>query len=211
MFGSGSAPRTIAPGRPQGVQQTMLAFGVLRGIAVMPGVGFGYPCSTYVPCLFAFRASADEETEMPRAQTSNPSRTDVLLLLAMTMAFSLDFYPRRETQAPMAGEASGTLLAVSGSWSLEQCRSAWKSKRTGSVSRGFPSGSKTPLYTISTREGSRGRETGRYGFGRRAVAIHKEFQCLVMHLNQFACRTTNKMGTGRRTICALSAPDIARM
>src|SRR5258706_11155890 len=49
MFGSGSAPRTIAPGRPQGVQQTMLAFGVLRGIAVMPGVGFGYPCSTYVP------------------------------------------------------------------------------------------------------------------------------------------------------------------
>ena len=87
MFGSGSAPRTIAPGRPQGVQQTMLAFGVLRGIAVMPGVGFGYPCSTYVPCLFAFRASADEETEMPRAQTSNPRMTDGLLLLAMIMEF----------------------------------------------------------------------------------------------------------------------------
>ena len=65
----------------------MLAFGVLRGIAVMPGVGFGYPCSTYVPCLFAFRASADEETEMPGAQTINPSRTDVLLLLAITMEF----------------------------------------------------------------------------------------------------------------------------
>jgi hypothetical protein len=65
----------------------MLAFGVLRGIAVMPGVGFGYPCSTYVPCLFAFRASADEETEMPRAQTSNPRMTDGLLLLAMTMEF----------------------------------------------------------------------------------------------------------------------------
>jgi hypothetical protein len=42
-------------------------------MAVMLGVGFGYPCPTYVPCLFAFRASADEETEMPRAQTSNPS------------------------------------------------------------------------------------------------------------------------------------------
>jgi hypothetical protein len=100
----------------------------------------------------------------------------------------------------MAGEASGTLLAVSGFWSLEQCHSAWKSKRTGSVSRGFPSGSKTPRYTISTREASRGGKAGRCAFGRRAVAIHKEFQCLVMHLNQFACRTTNKTGTGRRAM-----------
>src|SRR5262245_34392326 len=87
MNGSGSAPITIAPGWPQGVQQTILAFGVLRGMTVMLGVGFGYPCSTYVPCLFAFRASADEETEMPRAQRSNPSMTDVLFLLAMTMEF----------------------------------------------------------------------------------------------------------------------------
>src|SRR5262249_29660283 len=87
IFGSGSAPRTMAPGWPQEVQQTILAFGVLRGMTVMLGVGFGYPCSTYVPCLFAFRASADEETEMPRAQTSNPTMTDVLLLLAMTMEF----------------------------------------------------------------------------------------------------------------------------
>jgi hypothetical protein len=61
----------------------MLAFGVLRGMAVMLGVGFWYPCSTYVPCLFAFRASEDEETELPRAQTM----TDVLLMLAMTMEF----------------------------------------------------------------------------------------------------------------------------
>jgi hypothetical protein len=83
----GSAPITMAPGCPHGVQQTILAFGVLRGMAVMLGVGFGYPCPTYVPCLFAFRASAVEETEMPRAQTSNPSMTDVLLLLAMTMEF----------------------------------------------------------------------------------------------------------------------------
>jgi hypothetical protein len=87
MNGSGSAPMTIAPGWPHGVQQTILALGVLRGMAVMPGVGFGYPCSTYVPCLCAFRASADEETEKPRAQTSNPSMTDVLSLLAMTMEF----------------------------------------------------------------------------------------------------------------------------
>src|SRR5215475_1521000 len=85
--GSGSAPITMAPGCPQGVKHTILAFGVLRGITVMLGVGFGYPPFTYVSCLFAFRASADEETEMPRAQTNNPSMTDVLFLLAMTMEF----------------------------------------------------------------------------------------------------------------------------
>src|SRR5262249_1757354 len=77
----------MAPGRPQGVQQTILAFGVLRGMTVMLAVGFGYPSSTYAPCLFIFRAMADEESEMPRAQISNPSMTDVLLLLAMTMEF----------------------------------------------------------------------------------------------------------------------------
>src|SRR6476659_4902670 len=87
MNGSGSAPITMDPGCPHGVQQTILAFGVLRGMTVMLGVGFGYPCPTYVPCLFAFRASADEETEMPREQTSNPSMTDVLLLLAITIEF----------------------------------------------------------------------------------------------------------------------------
>src|ERR1700745_2172107 len=89
MNGSGSAPITMAPGCPHAVQQTILAFGVLRGMTVMPGVGFAYPCPAYVRCyLFAFRASAeDEEAEMPRAQTSNPSTTDVLLLLAMTMEF----------------------------------------------------------------------------------------------------------------------------
>src|SRR6516225_8451080 len=64
-----------------------IVMGALRGMTVMPGVGFGYPCSTYVPCLFAFRASAEEETEMPRAQTSSPSMIDILLLLAMTMEF----------------------------------------------------------------------------------------------------------------------------
>src|SRR5262245_13510541 len=56
-------------------------------MTVMLGVGFGYPCWTFAPCLFTFRASADEETEMPRPQISNPSMTDVLLLLAMTMEF----------------------------------------------------------------------------------------------------------------------------
>jgi hypothetical protein len=67
----------------------------------------------------------------------------------------------------LSGEASGTLLAVSGSWWLEQCHSAWKSKRTGSVSRGFPSGSKTPLYHIDTGGITRAA-SWRYGFGRRA-------------------------------------------
>jgi hypothetical protein len=55
----------------------------------MLGVGFGYAPFTYVGCLFTFRASADEETRMPRAHTNNPSIRDVVLLLAMTMEFSL--------------------------------------------------------------------------------------------------------------------------
>src|SRR5262245_50330114 len=78
MNGSGSAPITMAPGCPHGVQQTILAFGVLRGMAVMLGVGFGYPCPTYAPCLFAFRASADEETEMPRAQSALNKHSSVI-------------------------------------------------------------------------------------------------------------------------------------
>jgi hypothetical protein len=64
-----------------------------------------------VPCLFAFRASTDEETEMPRAQTSNPSMIDVLLLLAMTMEF-LHRIPIRAAKLGhlLPGEASRTLL-----------------------------------------------------------------------------------------------------
>src|SRR4030095_15699165 len=53
----------------------------------MLGVGFGYPCAIYVLCRFAFRASADEEIEMPRTQTNNPSRTDVFLMVARGMEF----------------------------------------------------------------------------------------------------------------------------
>jgi hypothetical protein len=86
-------------------------------MAVMLGVGFGYPCPTYVPCLFAFRASADEETEMPRVQTSNPSMTDVLLLLAMTMEFLHRFSsPRRETRASVASEASLLTVGLTRNW-----------------------------------------------------------------------------------------------
>src|SRR5262249_537085 len=114
MNGSGSAPITMAPGCPHGVQQTILAFGVLRGMVVMLGVGFGYPCPTYVPCLFAFRASADEETEMPRAQTSNPRMTDVLLLLAMTMEF-LHRFPVRAAKLGRLLPAKPPNLARSGS------------------------------------------------------------------------------------------------
>ena len=99
----------------------------------------------------------------------------------------------------MAGEASGTLLAVSGSWSLEQCHSGWNSKRMGSVSRGFPSRSKTPLYHIDTGRITRAASWP-YGFGRRAVAIHKEFQCLARYLNLLPAGPTNKAGTGRRTM-----------
>src|SRR6516165_797377 len=117
MNGSGSAPITMAPGWPHGVQQTILAFGVLRGMTVMLGVGFGYPCWTYAPCLFTFRASADEETEMPRAQISNPSMTDVLLLLAMTMEFLHRLLSAPETYgACCLAKPAESLLAVSLTW-----------------------------------------------------------------------------------------------
>jgi hypothetical protein len=60
-------------------------------------------------------------------------------------------------------------------------------------------GPKSPLYHIDT-----GRITPaggrRYRFGRRAAAIHKEFQCLVMHLNQMPPGPTNRVGTGRRAM-----------
>ena len=172
-FGSGSAPITIAPGRPQGVQQTIFALGVLRGMTVMPGVGFGYPCSTYVPCLFAFRASAEEETEMPRAQTSSPSMIDVLLL-AMTMEFLHRFLSE-----------PGDSGAYGGSWAnaraVPQSREI---KRKRSVSRGFPwgcfpSGSKAPLYHAGLQAGPTGWPGVR--------SIHKQLQCVVKicaaHLN----------------------------
>jgi hypothetical protein len=69
----------------------------------------------------------------------------------------------------------------------------------GTVSRGFPSGSKRPLYHIDTGRITRAA-SWRHGFGRRAVAIHKEFQCLVMHLNQLPAGPTNRVGTGRRAM-----------
>ena len=45
-----------------------------------------------------------------------------------------------------------------------------------------------------------GAASWRYGLAGLLVAIHKYFQWLVRHLNQFACRPTNKVGTGRRTM-----------
>jgi hypothetical protein len=76
----------------------------------MLGVGFGYAPFTYAGCLFAFRASADEETKMPRTHTNNPSMTDVILLLAMTMEFSIiDSLRAGETMAPVAREAGRNL------------------------------------------------------------------------------------------------------
>src|SRR6516164_530131 len=144
MNGSGSAPITMAPGWPHGVQQTILALGVLRGMTVMPGVGFGYPCSTYVPCLFAFRASAEEETEMPRAQTSSPSRIDVLLLLAK---------PAKP-------------CAVGGSWANPRAVTRSREiKGKRSVSRGFPL-SKVLLYHIDTARTPAGAASWRPACGR---------------------------------------------
>jgi hypothetical protein len=78
----------------------------------MLGVGFGYPPFTYAGCLFAFRASADEEIEMPRAQTSNPSMTDVLLMLATIMNFSIERCPRRETERLLPAKPADPCITV---------------------------------------------------------------------------------------------------
>ena len=90
----------------------------------MLGVGFGYAPFTYVGCRFAFRASADEETEMPRAHTNNPSMTDVILLLAMTMEFSI-------IDSLRAGKPWRLLPAKP----AETCVSQWINPRVGKVFR----------------------------------------------------------------------------
>src|SRR5262245_29060795 len=78
MNGSGSAPMTIAPGWPHGVQQTTLPGGVFR---YTPGVPYE-DC-----CRYFCRASAGEATSMPRPRTGaiNPTRPDVKLTLARAM------------------------------------------------------------------------------------------------------------------------------
>src|SRR5262247_4670035 len=75
MNGSGSAPMTIAPGWPHGVQQTTLPGGVLR---YTPGVPYE-DC-----CRYFCRASAGEATSMPIPTTEaiNPTESVVLSILA---------------------------------------------------------------------------------------------------------------------------------
>ena len=63
----------------------------------------------------------------------------------------------------------------------------------------FRPGLRPPVYHIDTGRITRAASR-RHGFGRRAVAIHKEFQCLVMHLNQLPAGPTNRVGTGRRAM-----------
>src|ERR1700730_2849317 len=94
---------------------------------------------------------------MPRAQTSNPTRTDVLLLLTISMKFLPRFLSAPATAGAGCRRSQRNLARGGGSWSLEQCHSGWNSKRTGSVSRGFPSGSKTPLYHIETGDHAGGK------------------------------------------------------
>src|SRR6516164_10075776 len=114
-------------------------------MTVMPGVGFGYPCSTYVPCLFAFRASEEEETEMPSAQTSSPSRIDVLSMLAMTMEFLHRFLSAPGNSGAFCRRSQPNLAQwVAPGRTLEQCPRAGKSKRSDPFH--VVSGSKVLLY-----------------------------------------------------------------
>src|SRR5215468_6684205 len=86
MAGSGSAPSTMAPGWPHGVQQDIVAGGVLRGTE--PGAH----CSVETRrCLLAWRASAGEAMKIPRlaADTTNPIQSDLVLIFTRSMRFSI--------------------------------------------------------------------------------------------------------------------------
>src|SRR5438445_22887 len=83
MAGSGSAPSTMAPGWPHGVQQTTLPGGVLRG--TVPGA---FHCWVETRgCLLALRASAGEAIKTPRfaADRTNPTQSDLVFIFASGM------------------------------------------------------------------------------------------------------------------------------
>src|SRR5262245_29873025 len=108
MNGSGSAPMTIEPGWPQGVQQTMLDWGVPRGAARRP---------TYARCLLG-RASADEARSMPtpKAQATNPTESAVLPMGMETSIALLpapDEYGLRHRLRPAEGHHNCVSLAAS--------------------------------------------------------------------------------------------------
>src|SRR5262249_30845952 len=91
MNGSGSAPSTMELGWPHVVQHTTLDGGVFRGM--VPSAAC---CSTYARCcLVALRASAGEARSMPspKTETTNPTETDVVLILAKRMGSSIDSRP----------------------------------------------------------------------------------------------------------------------
>src|SRR5262245_42266407 len=79
MNGSGSAPITMDPRWPHGVQQTTFDGGVFRYL----------PAATCC-CRFVCRASAEEARTIPRpsAEASNPTESTVLLI---GMESSIDF------------------------------------------------------------------------------------------------------------------------
>src|SRR5262249_8209358 len=98
MNGSGSAPITIDPGWPHGVQQTTLPDGVFRYTPGVPEdhcVKAGYCC----PCVrwgrYLVRASAGEARSVPRPRTeaNNPIESEVVLSLARGMDSSIDSRP----------------------------------------------------------------------------------------------------------------------
>lgn len=95
MNGSGSAPITIDPGWPHGVQQTTLLGGVFR---YTPGVPYENCCRYFC------RASAGEATSIPipTAEAINPTESVLLSILA-GMGFSIDFPSRAlASMAPAA-------------------------------------------------------------------------------------------------------------
>src|SRR5262249_31378107 len=100
MNGSGSAPITIDPGWPHGVQQTTLPGGVFRYTPRVP----------YEDCCRYFcRASAGEATSIPRPRTEaiNPTEADAVVILARGMDSSIGSRPTlRQICRPSPTQAS---------------------------------------------------------------------------------------------------------
>src|SRR5215831_742810 len=99
MNGSGSAPITMDPGWPHGVQQTKLPGGVFR-----------YPWAAYDGCCRYFcRASAGEARTIvrPSVDATNPTETAVLLI---DMESSIDSRPAAPNMASTA--ATGQPMGI---------------------------------------------------------------------------------------------------
>src|SRR5262249_9673441 len=108
MNGSGSAPITIDPGWPQGVQQTTLPGG---GFRYTPSVREEYCVKEGDCCRYFGRASTGEPRSIPRpsADATNPTESTVLIL-ATGMEASIICIPTAANMASVADTSQPTSI-----------------------------------------------------------------------------------------------------